>query len=488
MLIKCTFSNFRSFREEQTLNFLADMRDGQLVDERLAENTFEFQGARILKAVALFGANASGKTNVLKALEHLANQIRSTQFEPSVFGAHKPYKLDKESKQAPSNWQIQFYFGETAYEYRLLLRPGIIECEELSIVRYDSVTNSFGVVKESDRIFRRTSTQVTEPRKSRAMIELFDSYQPSLDIEEDKTILQGVTKPHELMLGSLLELATESPHSYMIDSLRRNCTLLDRSYDFGLLTDIMVDMEDYASRKLKILGGNLKPNPVITFLNEMDIEVSDIILDEEKLKGKVLAMQDFIEEINLEDKMLRKSLSKQRLNRHVPRLYEGVSKRFLRKLYNDAGFAEFSFHEEESLGAQRLYNLLWIIVSVLEDGNTLLFDEIDASLHPLLSRKIVSYFLRADTNPNRAQLVYTTHDVAHFDLNFLRRDQIWICEKDRLSGGSKLRSLAEITADWEGEDLQDLYKDARDLYLAGAFDGVPVVMNYFTGPETKEEA
>uniref|UniRef100_UPI00286DE144 AAA family ATPase n=1 Tax=Chamaesiphon sp. VAR_69_metabat_338 TaxID=2964704 RepID=UPI00286DE144 len=121
---------------------------------------------------------------------------------------------------------------------------------------------------------------------------------------------------------------------------------------------------------------------------------------------------------------------------------------------------------EESEGTQKLYGLSGLIVNLLEDGGVLIFDELDARLHPLITSAIVRLFNSSETNPKNAQLIFTTHDTNLLSGNLFRKDQVWFTEKN-CYGATDLYSLAEYKIPERASFEQD--------YIAGKYGAVPFI-------------
>jgi hypothetical protein len=138
----------------------------------------------------------------------------------------------------------------------------------------------------------------------------------------------------------------------------------------------------------------------------------------------------------------------------------------------------FNFLEAESNGTQRFFALAGPWLDALDQGALLVIDELDCSMHPALTWKLVELFQTPDANPNGAQLVFSTHDSTLMDLELFRRDQVWIVEKDR-TGASRLSSLY----DFEEKPRADEAVQRR--YLAGRYGGVPVFGPTFEDLELK---
>jgi hypothetical protein len=138
----------------------------------------------------------------------------------------------------------------------------------------------------------------------------------------------------------------------------------------------------------------------------------------------------------------------------------------------------FDFLEAESNGTQRFFALAGLWLDALDQGALLVIDELDCSMHPSLTWKLVELFQTGDANPNGAQLVFSTHDSTLMDLELFRRDQIWIVEKDR-AGASRLSSLYDF------EEKPRNNEAVQRRYLAGRYGGVPVFGPTFEDLELK---
>ncbi len=133
----------------------------------------------------------------------------------------------------------------------------------------------------------------------------------------------------------------------------------------------------------------------------------------------------------------------------------------------DGDSMAFNFLEAESLGTQRFFALAGLWLDALDQGTLLLIDELDCSMHPSLTRRLVELFQSRDANTHGAQLVFSTHDSALMDLELFRRDQIWLVEKDRAQA-SRLGSLYDFQEKPRNNEA------VQRRYLAGHYGGVPV--------------
>ena len=126
--------------------------------------------------------------------------------------------------------------------------------------------------------------------------------------------------------------------------------------------------------------------------------------------------------------------------------------------------------EDESLGTQKYFYAIGPVIDSLQKGTTLFLDELDASLHPILTRKIVKLFNTKETNPNGAQLIFTSQDTNLLDQTLFDKEQIWFVEKDKF-GASHLVSLSEY------KDVRKEHKIERN-YIMGKYGAIPYLGDF----------
>lgn len=132
----------------------------------------------------------------------------------------------------------------------------------------------------------------------------------------------------------------------------------------------------------------------------------------------------------------------------------------------------FDFHFEESEGTKKYFIWAAYLFLALTENGYLLADELEAGMHPFLTREIVNLFHNPDSNPHNAQLLFTTHDQQFLHLDRMLPEQIWFCQK-RADGSTELYSLADFDLEEIGEQLADVRNDFAALYATGEFGGVP---------------
>jgi AAA15 family ATPase/GTPase len=423
MLVQFSVKNFKTFKDKTTFSLVASNYDKSDLED---SNVFDLQNYshRLLKSAVIYGANASGKTKFIDALAFMRwfviNSSTKTQEGDEI--NVDSFKLNTETENAPSEFEIIFIINECQYRYGF-------EADKNSI--------------KSEWLFQKKLT--LKPKE----VELF--YRDGLEIDFHKLFqkMKRVTKEGD-------------------DILRDNALILSLSNQFKAKE--AKEILNYF-RKIGFLLGN-EPDHYEKFsLNEIfesteigfkivesikrfDIGISDINVKEIKssdgLKGSK-ELQDKIDEI------IKKSKDTIIIET------ESIHKKYDND-YNFITNENFNFTDMESAGTQKLLAVLGPIYDSLENGNIVFIDELDSRLHPNIVSHLIKLFNSKKTNPNNAQLVFNTHNTNLLNENLFRRDQIWFTQKNRY-GEAKLFSLAEIKV--RKED------NFEEKYLDGQYGGVP---------------
>lgn len=421
MLIELTIKNFRSFKEETTFSMVA---------ESLKSNTNTFSteyGLTLLPVAGIFGPNASGKSNLFKAVSFIKWAVENSNYLNSPVYSNpmlQPYKLDTKSAKKPSFFQIVLWDKKTNSEYR-----------------YGFEVSKTEIVSEWLFLKSKSGTKYTTK-------ELFtregNNIKVSKSMDKKPTDLANRVHPHALALTVFATLANSTALN-VFELIKDKLYISDGTFDLGMLKDISFD--------ILMENPHLK-SPLINFLQSADLSIANIDYKTAAYSQK---------QIDNIKKLLPDEL-------HNFFGSEGIApqKQILtaHKIDGSDELATFNM-EEESLGTQRLFGLGVLILSLMEKGGTIFIDEFGASLHPFISKAIVHLFQSKKTNPNNAQLVFITHETFLLSSKGanLRRDQIWFTQKNTKECAS-LHSLAE-------------YKTKNDLeiaknYLDGRFGAVPV--------------
>ncbi len=425
MLIDFTVENFRSFKGEQTLSMLVanSMHDhvGNFVE---LENDADLS---LLKTSLIYGANASGKSNLILALETLRDFVtKSTELKVGdKIPYYIPHRPDPKCAAIPTKLEIEFVSNDKIrYKYTIVYNKEEILLEEL--VFYPN--------RQEARLFLR--------EKDKRM--LFGSY-----FKGKKYSLADEVLDNNLFLSK----AANSNHK----QLKEIYLYFLRSIKFHTSTDLRNILPKHTTRKLLGKDNLTYRTKVINFLKAADTGIQAIDIMTQKLDdidGQLVLPDDMPEA--LKKKVIEEFTS---LPVTFHKVFEGET---------ETGVCRFDL-EEESNGTIKMYELAGKIIDVLENGDTFVIDELDSSFHPFMSDYILQLFNNTETNPNNAQLIVTTHDVTIMDPLMFRRDQIWFAEKNRY-GATELYSLDEFEKNEVRRDVP-----FGRWYLSGRFGALPLI-------------
>lgn len=415
MLIQFRFKNFKSFRDDTILDFSATK-----ITEH-SDRVIQIGNEKILPTAAIFGANASGKSNVIQAFRFMTNYVIDSFAYGGEGGEKKsktkklkqtPFLFDHKSKDAESSFEVYFITSEDAgcksYNYGFALdQTGIVE-EWLNV--------KSKTARSYKTIFYRSREELDLsglPTKSQEIIRM--------TLEQETLIVS---------LGAKLKIAKlKNIRDWFYDT---NFTNFGNPIENVFLSSLIPSgfADDKAVQK-----------KVVDYFATFDSSIVGFN----------------VEVINGDDEDSRRI--------KIDALHEVIG---------SDDFASIPL-EEESDGTLKMFALYPALQDTLESGGILFVDELNARLHPLLVRGFIITFLNPETNPNHAQLVFTTHDSWQLSNDLLRRDEIWFTEKER-SGVSTLYSLA----DFVDEDGVKIRKDENyeKNYLLGKYGAIPT-LKYF---------
>lgn len=430
MFLEFRLRNFRSYAAEKRFTLVAGP------GKELPENTMGAEGferAPLLRSAAIYGANASGKSNLVHAFGFFRSFVlRSTEArEEGEKIAVLPFLLDPKLAGEPSEFEITFLFGGVRHQYGFVVSQERVHEEWL-------IAYPRGKPQEW---FHRTWDKAGNPEWAFSRTHL----------RGDKRQLAEKTLPEALFLS--VAAGWNHPQIKPIyEWFRRKLRVLPRRMDINSYSRIQ----------------DLKNASFLEWLSDVlraaDLGISRVIAQEAKIGRDDLRFPPAL------DPDVRKYLTDRFLGTPT------VDVRTRRKVSGLVGGVEWDL-EMESDGTQRMFELLGPIYDVLGAGAILIMDELDTSLHAHITREIVQLFNNPATNPNGAQLVFTTHDTSLLDPTLLRRDQVWFTAKDE-AGATDLYSLQDFSVR-KGEPL-------LKGYLAGRYGATPVVERFPFPPASKE--
>ena len=400
MLIQFSVRNFRTFKEKATLSLIASNYDKKREAENIVEDpTFNL---RVLKSAVIYGANASGKSKFMEALLFMRSFAIGSSRESQKGDAIKvhPFKLNVESVNEPSEFEVIFTYKNVMYRYGF-------EADKDKIV--------------SEWFYYKPNTKE---------VELFFRDNQNFDVHPRNFtkgaigVKAGMVRDNALLLSLAAQLndATAIQAIEWFKNLRIISGLQEESY------------QGYTMSKAK---DPLLKTKILKLLKGADLGIQDIKLE-------MLDIDSLPKEMpkELRDKLIKESKDD---NTEIFSDIVTTHKQYdSSKRFKD--YVDFSMVDDESSGTRKFFALTGPVLDVLENGYTLVVDELDSKLHPNLIGKLVSLFNSKELNPNNAQLIFNSHDTNLLSSGLFRRDQIWFIEKDKF-GEARLYSLADFKTD-----------------------------------------
>jgi len=423
MLLKFRFSNFRSFRAEQELsliaNRLAGSGDGLFSPPGLGE--------QVLPVAAIYGANASGKTAVIKAFDFLASAVwfSHTQWQPGQRIPVEPFAGDDPA--IPCEFSVDFLLDGVRHQYGFS-------------------ANSQAILREWLYAYPKGKRQLWFSRGENGPIS-FGAKMPG-----ENKVIEGLVRKNSLFLSAAAQnnhAALSPVYAWFSESelfeIGRNA--MGGRSSFRAMLDAAQFCQEETDR-----------STIARLLTQADLGIADLALEETEMTRNMREYKEYEESHH----------SKPLLDYSWPETWKEV------RLLHRVGNRTIPFEaEQESSGTLAYLALLGPVVNLLRNGGVLLVDELDASLHPLMAVQIIRLFNSPASNPRSAQLIFNTHDTNLLSSGDLRRDQIWFTEKDS-AGSSHLYPLTDFKPRRQ-ENLEN-------GYLQGRYGAIPFIHpDYLTG-------
>lgn len=417
MFLSFTVGNFRSFKESKTIS----MKAASIQEHK--DFVRESNNAKLLPVAAVYGANSSGKSNLLSALKTMKTVLLSSvKTNPTEKLKTDTFKLDEEYTQKPTLFDVVFSTNGTTYRYGFEYTETSITGEWLYTVNNDREKNLF--IRNSEGI------GVTK------------------DFPEGKD-KEEATAENRLFLSLVAQLNGKTSLAVMkwFEDLRIISGVYDSSF------------KDYSFKYL--FADNPQSQLAQTFVNSMDLGFTSLRKDESKEKEYDLSNTN---NKNILDRVFEKYM----LNWPALKIQTGH-----KVLLKDGSFTEAFFpnDEMESEGTKKIINMSGPIVDSIINGGIIVVDEFDAKLHPLLTKKIIDTFNSPETNPYNAQLIFATHDTNLLSNKIFRRDQIWFAEKNREDESTDIYPLSEIK-EQNGDKIRNDRVYEKD-YINGKYGAIP---------------
>ncbi len=425
MIEEFSFGNFRSFKDIQTLNMTAakiksnnpslDTDNLISINDKLA----------LLKSKAIYGANASGKSNVVKAFGCYIKIIQESSNNENILKMVDSFKLSTETESKPTFFELTFRSNNIRYRYGFEVDSLEIKSEWLFATPNLRELPLF--IRKGQNIIKIDKKHYHEGVK---YIKL-----ASDTINNSDDLLNAYTRTNALFLKSIALTGFGKESKILVEKIS-SIGVIDGLGSHGM----------HSTAAMQLSKPKYK-NHILDFLKYADVGINDLSIIE-------ISTKDF----HLDT--IERNSDKQKLV---------VSKKikFNNELVSDGLYHILPFYEE-SEGTQKMFELSPFIFDALNDSKPLIIDEFDARFHPLITKKIVELF-NSKTNTN-SQLIFITHDTNLLSSELLRKDQIEFVEKDKF-GVSHLYSLLQF------KGIRNNASFEKD-YLQGKYGAVPFLGNF----------
>lgn len=427
MIITATVENWMSFRHSTTFSMVAsrERQHGERVPKLAKYQT------RVLPIAAIYGGNASGKTNFFKALR-FAQWLIVKGTQPDSLILVEPFRLDKAAVTQPTRFAFELLVDETIYAFSFAV-------------------NRKAVLEEKLVQISSTSEKVLYERRDG---------KPHFDesLKKDPFLqfaFQG-TRDNQLFLTNAVSQKVDTFRP-VYDWFKDTLELVAPDTRFAAFEQYLDESHPYFATMNALLP---KLDTGIARLGEVEIPFETLSLSE-TLRNKLLEEVKETETVRLLDAADNE--------RFLISMKNGeLTAKKLVTFHTQQGETEARFEiSQESDGSQRVIDLLpaFLDLSAPASRKVYIIDELDRSLHTVMTRQLLEYYLANCTTDSRAQLLFTTHDVLLMEQDLLRRDEMWVAERNA-AGCSTLVSFSEY------RDIR-YDKDIRKSYLQGRLGGVP---------------
>ena len=422
MLIEMSVGNFLSFKEPVKISMIA----ANSVKEHKNSNIIETENYKLLKSSVLYGANASGKSNLIKAMTFMKwfviSSSKDTQTHERI--PVTPYKLSRETSGKPSFFEIVILKNKIKYRYGFELDSHGVKWEWLL----------FSEKKKEYELFLRDEQD----------FEIFPKFK-----EGEK--LESKTRGNALFLSVVAQFNGEISEE-----------ILEWFNDLQIITGL--DYKPYKDVSESMLRSDKYRKNLIELLKIADTGIESCSIEEKEkisipVKNGVFKTGNDIFTMNLS--------------------YEKSNVDTLHKIIDDEEnrapeFIEFDLENDESEGTKKFLYIIGPILKAIIENTVLIVDELDARLHPILTMMIIKAF-QSLSGKNNGQMIFSTHDTNLLDQKVFRRDQIWFFEK-RTNGASDLYSLVEYKKTRSKKVRND--ESLEKNYIHGKYGAIPYIGDF----------
>ena len=408
MLIRFSFKNFKSFKEENVL----DMEATSLKEHEY--NIVKTDQVNLLKVAAIYGANASGKTNVLQAFDYMKKRILVS---------------DDSKKNSPID-------EDNVYSF---------------MINNEAISLEVEILAKNNKI-----------------------YKYGFDVLKDSIVSEWLYIKKINKFYSIFEREKNNVTMKSNNKISGLANIDERTLFLNIYSKIDKDNEDFNNVYDWFVNANYLDLGNPRFEDFINTRISLKILSDEKYKKELLrfikTFDSGIEGIKTTPNSLEEVQNNNRVVK-VELIHRG-----------DDNELKALPLELESNGTRKMFHLFDFFMDALRNGMVLFIDELDAKLHPLLTRYIINLFHNSETNIGNGQLIYSTHDTVNLNKETFRRDEIWFTEKNR-DGVSEMYALSDYILDDEDGNNKSSKKVRNDAtynkdYLTGRYGAIPVLEEF----------
>ena len=404
MLIRFSFKNFKSFKNENCL----DMEATSLKEHEY--NVAKTKNGEYLKVSAIYGANASGKTNVLQAFDYMKKRILVS---------------DDSKKNSPID-------EENVYSFMINNDPIALEVD---ILAKNNKIYKYGFEVLKDKII---SEWLFEKRVNK-FYAIFERENNNVSMKPNK-------------ISELVNIDERTLFLNIYSKIDRNNEDFSNVYDWFVNSTYLdlgnPNFERFINNRvsLKILSDENYKKELLKFIKTFDSGIEGI-----------KTTPDSIEAVKSNNGII-----------DIEVIHKG----------ENGELKALPFYLESN-GTRKMFHLFDFFMDALKNGMVLFVDELDAKLHPLLTRYIINLFHNSDTNKGNGQLIYSTHDTVNLNKETFRRDEIWFAEKDK-DGISEIYALSDYILEDDKNAGKKVRNDAtyNKDYLTGRYGAIPVLEKF----------
>ena len=439
MIVNFSIKNFGCIKDRQTLSFEAE-KSKHLEDFYV----HKIKNTRLLKIALIYGANASGKSTVLKALDFLRNLVLEPASIKTEELEFEPFLFDPSTPKQNSELAIEFFQNETKYYYEVEFNRHAVMKEYLSKSPYNTI------------IFKRETDLKNRVAKikfgTKTKISKYDKQTLALNTLWNNTVLGGYLKTN-IEIKELQEVVNW--------------------FEYFLLSVISSETNLTGLVNMLFDKNKINKNTVLNILKKADFNVSDI---EFKKARKTPFLQELYTLLTLEIKK-NSGLSKKKREQIIEKIDQNIIKPFLFHFVNGKNYQLPLEHE--SKGTQRYYGLAGLLALLIHDRKAVPIDELEASLHPDLFQHFLLTFL---ANARQSQIIATTHNREILnDKDVIRDDALWITDKTE-NAATELYSFA----DFDSSVIRNT-TNRLNVYKSGKLGGIPNLSDYYLNVDDGQE-